>query len=253
MIPSVNLLPQVRQDTPKPNVSQRYVMLSTADVIDQASQLGLELVSQSSARARPENKPYARHLLRFRDPDLSFNTDVIPEIVFLNAHNGHVAPKVLLGAFRLACANGMIIGDVFFSVTLRHSSVSLVSQVQMALAEAKEAMAQMGSVVNLWKSIMLTREEQTMLASVAAHECFPEEASRPNYRDLLSVRREADQGIDLWTTFNIIQEAVIRGGQQLPETKRKRRGITSVARNVTVNQKLWSLADRLAEFKMGLW
>jgi Domain of unknown function (DUF932) len=74
---------------------------------------------------------------------------------------------------------------------------------------------------------------------------------------ILAPRRYDDQGKDLWTTFNVAQENVLRGGlsgiQRNPEGRRVRRvstrEIKGIDGNVQLNRALWTLAERLAELK----
>ncbi len=74
------------------------------------------------------------------------------------------------------------------------------------------------------------------------------------FRDLLSVRRVEDQGIDLYSVMNVVQENVIRNHMRYtlnavkvdgtPYIRNVRaRGIgESSIRSIEVNAKLWDLA-----------
>jgi len=62
-----------------------------------------------------------------------------------------------------------------------------------------------------------------------------------------TVRREADRGNDLWSTFNVAQENLIRGGFVNGSTRRKVRPITSIQKDVNFNSQLWDLASTYSE------
>jgi hypothetical protein len=66
---------------------------------------------------------------------------------------------------------------------------------------------------------------------------------------LLVPRREADQGHDLWTTYNVVQEHMIKGGlryQLGPNRQRHSRGIRAIREDVRLNTALWRMATALA-------
>ena len=72
---------------------------------------------------------------------------------------------------------------------------------------------------------------------------------------LIQVRRAGDLKSDLWTTYNKIQEGLIRGGADtFSVTKRnpsgvnrKARPLGSVKAALDVNRKLWDLVNDRAE------
>jgi hypothetical protein len=67
-------------------------------------------------------------------------------------------------------------------------------------------------------------------------------------RDMLTPKRTADQGDDLWKVFNVIQEKVTQGGfsAALRGAKvRKVRKIKSFEKDLKVNKELFKLATAL--------
>jgi hypothetical protein len=66
--------------------------------------------------------------------------------------------------------------------------------------------------------------------------------------DLLTPFRPEDEGSDLWTVFNVIQEKMMRGGfsYQTPLGRTtKLRGIKSIQASHRLNTKLWEAAEEL--------
>ena len=61
------------------------------------------------------------------------------------------------------------------------------------------------------------------------------------------IRREEDRGTDLWRTFNVAQENLIRGGFLNGSTRRVARPITSIQKDVKFNSELWDLASKYSE------
>lgn len=69
-----------------------------------------------------------------------------------------------------------------------------------------------------------------------------------NPSDLITPIRGEDKSDDLWSTFNIIQERMIKGGDLLPRTSKsgrasKLRPINNAKRNIQLNRTLWDLAE----------
>jgi Domain of unknown function (DUF932) len=68
------------------------------------------------------------------------------------------------------------------------------------------------------------------------------------------VRRNGDEGSDLWTTFNRVQEGLIRGGSRCrtPQGRRMRaRAVQGIDQNVGLNQALWTLAEEMKAIKLA--
>jgi len=66
--------------------------------------------------------------------------------------------------------------------------------------------------------------------------------------DILTPFRSEDEGDDLWTTFNVIQEKMMKGGfsYQTPRGRTtKLRGINSIQASNRLNTKLWEAAELL--------
>jgi hypothetical protein len=112
-----------------------------------------------------------------------------------------------------------------------------------------------------WSRIALNRDERMAMAE-AAHmlrfgdkeESSMAEAIRPER--LLDIRRRDDNAQDIWTTHNVIQENVIRGGLsgRARNANNQSRRVTSRAINgidqdIKLNAALHHLAKRMAEIK----
>ena len=73
-----------------------------------------------------------------------------------------------------------------------------------------------------------------------------------NPYDLLRARREIDKGkSDLWTTFNIVQENMIKGRPNVVTNKgiRKLRAINGIDEDLRINKALWDLSDEVVRVK----
>ena len=69
---------------------------------------------------------------------------------------------------------------------------------------------------------------------------------------LIEARRPEDIGHSLWTTFQRVQENVIRGGQPGRSAQGRRlqtRPVGSIDRGVSLNRALWMLAEEMRKLK----
>jgi hypothetical protein len=130
-----------------------------------------------------------------------------------------------------------------------HRGRTLDEIVAAALRES-EQFAEVGAWVERMERTPLDATQRLGLAAGAITLRFPKkrpEGIAPSH--LLVPRREADQGHDLWTTYNVVQEHMIRGGlryQLGPNRQRHSRGIRAIREDVRLNTALWRMATALA-------
>src|SRR5262249_23691338 len=96
--------------------SRSYTFISTVAVVDALQSAGfLPVEARQATRAR--SPLHARHMIRFRR---RFETvalrDSVPEILFLNAHDGTSAYQLRVGLYRAVCTNGLIVSQGVFPV-----------------------------------------------------------------------------------------------------------------------------------------
>ena len=107
--------------------------------------------------------------------------------------------------------------------------------------------------VQLFQDRVLTDAERLALATGAATYRWEDLAKAPiNPSMLLNPRRYGDEAKDLWTTFNTVQENIIRGGQRdysrrRPDGRRmsKSRAINGIDEDMKLNKALWQMAEVL--------
>ena len=106
--------------------------------------------------------------------------------------------------------------------------------------------------IHTFESIILSIEEKEAFAKAAVPLRF-ENHLQVDINDLLIPHRMEDEHDDLYTVMNIIQENLIRGNVSGTNKDTGRRftskEITSIAKDVEVNQGLWDIAERIASIK----
>ena len=208
----------------------------------------------SCVRLRPEYRDHGS--LRNTDGD-SF------EIVLVNANDGTSAYQMIPGFFRFICENGLMAGETFGEVKVRHSGDAIGAVIEGAYRVLEDA-PQVAAQVSAWKAIPLQDAEREALAAAAHVLRFPKagEAGGPpapiEAAALLRPRRSADRAPDLWTAMNVVQENVIKGGQTgLVRNaegwlqRRSTRAVAGIDQNRSLNRALWLLTERMAELKRG--
>lgn len=102
-----------------------------------------------------------------------------------------------------------------------------------------------------WKAIHLSASEARMLA-IAAHSLrFKKGEVAPPAEKLLQPRRDGKSGTDLWSTYQRIQENIVRGGLRTytRDGRKKRTRPVFGEENTRINHALWALAAKMAELK----
>ena len=91
-------------------LSPKYTFIPSERILSGLMSAGFMPVDARQAMSRRGSALHARHILRLRR---RFETvrlrDSIPEIVFLNSHDGSSAYQLRMGLFRVVCTNGMIV------------------------------------------------------------------------------------------------------------------------------------------------
>jgi len=237
--------PAIFAEEPAPRTSSRYSFLPTTELLGVLGDAGWHPYSAQQVNARsPEGKKYGKHIVRLRHGDLGATSldvgDSIPEMVVFNAHDGLAGHKLLAGIFRMICSNGMIVSEQDFgAIHLRHIGFDR-NEVFSAAERLANNVTKVNDTINDWKSITLSPNDER---------AFFTDASRIRWQDAdenvvtnVSTRfRNADMGKDLWTTFNVAQENLIRGG--FKANRREARRIKSIQKDLDINTKLWDLAN----------
>jgi len=238
-------------------LSARYGFIPTHEIVDAFSAEGWTLTSASEAKVRHQSRQgLQRHLLRFaHESQLQLGIKERIETILVNSHDGTSSLQIGAGIFRMACANGLVVAEnTVASIRLGHHKLDLDTVLNSAHTILGQA-EKVTEVVERWKGTQISEEDALHLAEQGIKLRWPEAESRPiSPRVALAVNRYADTHNDLWTTFNRVQENIIRGGQHdstriTPRGKyfRATRGVKSLAENVRLNKGLWEIASTFAQ------
>jgi hypothetical protein len=258
--------PSFYATAPKADVSEKYAFLNTRDIAVQLWGEGWMPVYAREARSVDRsNRGLTRHVVRWAHRDLAVNGERI-ELVGVNSHNRATAFTFMAGIFRLVCSNGMIAKTADFgSFKVRHVG-DIHVQVQAAVKGIANAAHGIARRMDEFKAIELTPDEQGVFAATAHRFIYGEDPAPIRPEQLLRPRRYTDAAgetynrynraalpkPDLWTTFNVVQENVIKGGLRgrgSTGRRMKTRAVKSIDRDVKLNQALWAMTETMAELK----
>lgn len=232
--------------------SDRYAYIPTLDLINGMRAEGFMPVKVTQAGCRTEDKKgYGKHLIRFRRHD-QLEASEAREVIIVNSHDGSSGFHLMAGVFRLVCSNGLITGHTDNEIRIRHSG-DAVSQVIEGACRIVKDFDQVTEAIEGMKAINLKPEYQLALGNAALSLRFEDaENSGIQAAQIIRPRRVEDQKTDLWTTFNAVQENIIRGGLRglrIDENGRrariKTREVKGIDQSVALNRGLWVLAEEM--------
>lgn len=244
--------------------SARFSPVATVQVLEGLRREGFEPFSAMQAKTRDESrKDFTKHLVRLRHRGITNLAGQAFEIVLVNANDGTAAYQMLPGFFRMVCANGLIAGDTFEGVKVRHSGDAVGDVIEGAYRVLSDA-PKIADQVDNFRALTLNRDERNAFAEAAHVIRFPDHYAEGDDRtetpiradQLLQARRYDDRAADLWTTFNAVQENVIRGGLTAmgrnangQHRRTTTREVNGIDQNRSLNRALWTLTERMAELK----
>lgn len=257
MLDIVSMPQSVQALTAHQSRSAKYTHLPTSKVIEYMRQADFLPVQAVETRARKEHKRgFQKHMIRFRHEGSNVMVnDSFPEIVVINSHDGSTGLQLWSGVFRMVCSNGMVVAsETYGKVSLPHRGdlqSKVIDASYTVIDNAKKALVG----VQEWTKINMSRKYQLDFAAAALVTRYDDlKASPVQPHEILQVNRAEDQGSDLWTIFNVVQENLIRGGiggiKKLDNGRygyRSVRPVRGVGRNVELNADLWRLADSYAK------
>lgn len=231
---------------------ERYAFIPTIDVLNGLRSEGFQPFEVRQTKVRDVGRrEHTKHMVRLRHANAlhSVGTEV-PEIILINSHDGSSSYQLLSGIFRMVCSNGLIAGDVHNDVRVRHTG-NVVNDVIEGSFEVLQNLQQVTGSIDAMRAVDLTEAEQRLLASSAIELRWGDQ-SPVKPQQLIVPRRYEDNKSDLWTTFNRIQENLVKGGMRGRSATGRRtttREVGGVNENVKLNRALWQLAEGMRQLK----
>jgi len=245
--------------------SERYTYIPTIDVLRGLRKEGFEPFMVAQGHSRIEGKAeFTKHMIRMRHVrDRSGQVQTRPEaneIILINSHDGASSYQMLAGMFRFVCCNGLVVGEVVDDIRIPHKG-NIQGEVIEGAFRVLDEFEAVGERTESMKALQLRPLEEIAFATAALALRFGERGveetggHRPapvTAEQLIEARRPEDIGHSLWTTFQRVQENVMRGGQPGRSAQGRRvqtRPVGSIDRGVSLNRALWMLAEEMRKLK----
>lgn len=234
--------------------SERYTYVPTSDVLAGLRREGFEVFAASQSRSRIEGKAeFTKHCLRLRPAGSSRVAADVSEVVLVNSHDGTSSYQMMEGVYRQVCSNGMIAYTETGGVRIPHKG-DIIGRVIEGAFTVVDNFEDTRNRIESMKAVTLAPAEQLAFATAAIETRWDtSEAPAPvEPARLLSARRFEDKASDLWTTFNRVQENVIKGGLRGRSTTGRRmstRQVTGIDSDIKINRALWMLAEQMKALK----
>jgi hypothetical protein len=238
--------PSVFATSPSTKMSDKYVFVPTMDILENFEREGWELASAKQVG----RGIHSVHELRLRNGELPKVGDTLVEAIIRNSHNGMASFRVSAGLHRLVCSNGLTVPTALAeSFNIRHSRFDLDEVKRLTESFAGKLPKIEGSVRRMMEREMTIDEKiEFVRKSVGIRFGQDKVLNELQIVGLLTPNRDEDQGDDLWTTFNVVQEKYIRGGIETTSQRGRRtklRGLENIMAVNQVNTKLWTLAEEM--------
>ena len=234
--------------------SARYTYIPTSTILDGLRKEGFQPFAVTQTRVRDEGKrDFTKHMLRLRHASQIADTEA-NEIILLNSHDGTSSYQMLAGMFRFVCSNGLVCGNTVSDVRVPHKGQIMDNVIEGAY-DVLDGFGLVRELRDDMRAISLRPAEAEIFARTALtlkYEPDPVKPAPITESQILAPRRSADTGTDLWTTFNRVQENLVRGGLPARNAAGRRtrtREVQGIDQSVKINRALWLLADEMKKLK----
>ena len=237
--------------------SERYTYIPTIEVLRGLRKEGFEPFMVAQGASRIEGKAaFTKHMIRMRHAGQVQTRPEANEVILINSHDGASSYQLLAGVFRFVCCNGLVVGNVIDDIRIPHKG-NIQGEVIEGACRVLDQFEAVEASAEGMKALTLKPEEERAFATAALALRFGErgEGQPPapiTAEQLIEARRPEDLGHSLWTTFQRVQENVMRGGQSGRSAQGRRlhtRPVGSIDRAVSLNRALWVLAEEMRRLK----
>ena len=215
-------------------IKQKPFYIETLDVVIQLQNEGWQL--KGVAEQRGSNRKITSNYAQLHHPDFAVlnnkgKAEAFASITLSNSCTGNSPLEMNLGAFRLVCSNGSVRFDSAAESKIKHTEINYRELPQIISKLNDKAMI-LADEINEMKRKQLSLDDMRRFAVQAAQLRFDNEADI-DIENLLKVNRLEDEGNDVWTVFNRLQENLTAD-------------VKNFDKDIFLNQKLFELADQYA-------
>ena len=216
-------------------IKMKEFYIPTIEVVKKLQDEGWNISGVNEQRGK--NRKITNNYVQMQHPDFAMKNangknEALASLTITNSCNGSKPLSLDLGMYRQVCSNGMIAFDqAAESETIKHIQVNY-NNLDSFISNVNRKTSVVLNEFEKLKHTNLSVQEMQKLAYEAAQLRYSN-LDDIDINDLLSVNRIEDEGNDLWTVFNRIQENLIGDVANLNE-------------DIRLNKQLFSLANQYA-------
>ncbi|EAT8670174.1 DUF945 domain-containing protein [Salmonella enterica] len=245
----MQVVPSVFGEDKHASRSDRYSYIPTITLLENLQREGFQPFFACQTRVRDLSKrEHTKHMLRLRRAK-QITGQQVPEIILLNSHDGSSSYQMLPGIFRSVCTNSLVCGQSFGEIRVPHKG-NVVEKVIEGAYEVLGVFDRVEEKRDAMQSLLLPPAAQQAMADAALTYRFGEEHQPVTAAQILTPRRYEDRQDDLWTTYQRLQENLLKGGLPGRTAKGKRshsRAVNGIDGDVKLNRALWVMAENMMD------
>lgn len=245
----MQVVPSVFGEDKHASRSERYSYIPTITLLENLQREGFQPFFACQTRVRDLSKrEHTKHMMRLRRAG-QITGQQVPEIILLNSHDGSSSYQMLPGIFRSVCTNSLVCGQSFGEIRVPHKG-NVVEKVIEGAYEVLGVFDRVEEKRDAMQSLLLPPAAQQAMANAALTYRFGEEHQPVTATQILTPRRYEDRQDDLWTTYQRLQENLLKGGLPGRTAKGKRshtRAVNGIDGDVKLNRALWVMAENMMD------
>jgi hypothetical protein len=189
-------------------IKQKEFYIPTLDVVSKLQNEGWKIQGVDEARAK--NRKIVSNYVQMQHPDFAVKNskgkdEAIASLTISNSCSGNKPLQLDLGAYRQVCSNGAVAFGGAELSNIQHTKVN-IRDLDLFISELSSKSNKLIDEINEMKNKNMSCDEIKRFAYNAAKLRFNEDDNKFDIDALLKVNRIEDEGSDVWTVFNRIQE-----------------------------------------------
>lgn len=250
-----NSLNPINQITGSPLLKPSYGFVKTDNIIEKFEAKGWQLKNTYVSKVKKiEKQGYQKHMLKFEHPEfdhipgLEKRNQTRPQLCLLNSHDGSTSFRVYIGMLRMACLNGLIVGTAISNFKLIHSK-NITSKLPLVIDQVVDQFPLAFDAVKKLATLQFSPAARDEFIKLVVDERLKnvKRIISVDYESSLRVIRQADIGKDAYTTMNLVQEKLLRGGIRYTYERNCKdyRGVEYSTNTTTITKAIRSLDAQL--------
>jgi len=228
-------------------ISSKPFQIESLDAVREFQRQGWNVAG--ALENRDKSRKVANHFIKMEHPDFTMlnkkgQTEAVATMNIQNSCNGSKPMELDLGVYRLVCSNGAIAHTSYSNAKVPHSEKGQYD-LQEILCDLGIRTQGVIEEFNKLKESELTPVEAIAMAAEAARIRFGKDI-KFDVNQLLNTIRPEDEGNDVWTVFNRIQENLTQAHRITDRDGDMFGAVTDSREDTRINKELFQLAHAYA-------